>query len=85
MRRQPLLSGVDAQALRGWRAQAVASAQALHHQTEIDMPPISAIAFDAFGTLIQYGAQRTSPYRRLIRHRSAAPQELRSKLMTRNV
>lgn len=49
------------------------------------MPPISAIAFDAFGTLIQYGAQRTSPYRRLIRHRSAAPQELRSTLMTRNV
>lgn len=46
------------------------------------MQPVRAIAFDAFGTLIQYG-QRLAPYNRLLAGRSAGEGRLR--FLTRNV
>ena len=47
------------------------------------MPPISAVCFDAFGTLIRYHGQPVNPYRHLLQ---AAEdwQALRSSLLTRN-
>jgi len=46
------------------------------------MQPVRAIAFDAFGTLIQYG-QRLAPYSRLLAEKSA--DEGRLPFLTRNV
>lgn len=44
---------------------------------------ITAVCFDAFGTLIHYGGKRTHPYRRLLRA-SAKAQAQRLPFLTRN-
>ena len=46
--------------------------------------PVRAIAFDAFGTLIQYGGPRTNPYRRLLGDRSGG-HRMRMPFLVRNV
>lgn len=49
------------------------------------MQPVSAIAFDAFGTLIQYGARRINPYLRLVGDTSTNEKGGRLPFLTRNV
>lgn len=47
------------------------------------MPTVNALAFDAFGTLIQYGGPRLNPYRRLLDGRAGGHGE-RLPFLTRN-
>ncbi len=49
------------------------------------MQPIRAIAFDAFGTLIQYGVRRINPYLRLVGDTPASGKSEQLPFLTRNV
>lgn len=51
---------------------------------DLGLTGISAVCFDAFGTLIDYGGQRLNPYRRLLRS-TPAKQAERLSFLTRNV
>lgn len=48
-------------------------------------PPIKAIAFDAFGTLIQYGGRRINPYRHFLGGAQSADPSAREPFLTRDV
>lgn len=51
---------------------------------DLNLTGVSAVCFDAFGTLIGYGGRRLNPYRRLLAGGVSKP-EVRLPFLTRNV